>query len=512
MTYTHSSLFALLIALAMSHPVRAQEQAAPSRSAGLDGGEEGVPRSLDFDRLLEEPGQRWSIPEIAQRAVTTVHLVAAADDRVDQAVAVTQEVRAAAIPRFDLTARYTRLSPIDNAPLVPIEFDVAGARQLAGQVQDPAAQQLWQGQIDLLEQLSATTIQVPQNYYNFRASVRYPLLQLFIEILPGIRAAEQGEDAQRYEANVVRNEVALEVIEIYMNHARARGALAVAELAVEQAEGNKAQAEALLRGGIGNRPAVLRFEARVAAAERGRAEAQAEVESTANALRTLLNLPGEGPLAFQERFTELPEITVTEDEKDLVEAAWDLRDEMQAANALVRSREYAVRSARGSMAPAVGVEAAADYAQPNPLFIPPIDDFRASWNVSAIANWSPDGTWTASRRKERATAVLHEAEEQRRQLRDLIRIEVVRAYAAYHASFESVRAAKRQVDAAEEAYDATRRGFEVGVFDATEVIDAEVDANRARLALIDAAARLRVRESALRTAIGEHLWEIKAEL
>ena len=143
----------------------------------------------------------------------------------------------------------------------------------------------------------------------------------------------------------------------------------------------------------------------------------------------------------------------------------------------------------------------------NPLFIPPIEDFRTSWNVTAVATWSPDGTWSASRAKERAAAVLAEAEEQRKQLRDLIEIEVVRAYVAYEASFESVRAAKRQVEAAEEAYDAKRRGFDVGITDATEVIDAEVDANRARLALIDAAALLRVRESALRTAIGEHLWE-----
>ena len=470
--------------------------------------DQGVPRRLDFDRLLEQPGQRWSMGKVAARAIQTVHLVKAADNRVDQAAAATQEVRAAAIPRFELSARYTRLSRIDNAPLIPINVDFDGARMVLAQVQDPAARELLAGQLDVLEQVSSLgTIQVPQNRYNFRASVRYPLLRLFVEILPGIRSAEYGEAAQRYEANVVRNDIALEVIEIYMDHARARGALAVADLALLQARENRDKAEALLRGGIGNRPDVLRFEARVAAAERGRAESWADAESTANALRTLLDIPGTGPLAFQEGFTEVPKPAVVEARKDLVEAAWKLRDEMQAASALVRSRKYALRVARGAMAPAVGVEAGADYARPNPLFIPPIDDFRTSWNVTAVASWSPDGTWSASRAKERAAAVLAEAEEQRRQLRDLIEIEVVRAYVAYQASFESVKAAKRQVEAAEEAYDAKRRGFDVGIADATEVIDAEVDANRARLALIDAAARLRVRESALRTAIGEHLWE-----
>jgi len=501
--------FPLILILLHQSAFAQADPPGPERPAGLGGVDDhGVPRGLAFDRLLEEPGQRWSMSAVAKRSIETVHLVQAADDRVDQAVATKQEARAAAIPRFNLRGRYTRLSQIDNDPLVPIDVDFDAAREALAQVQDPAAQQLIGGQLDVLEQVSQlATIQVPRNRYNFRASVRYPLLQLFLQILPGIRAAEQGEIASRYEANVARNDIALEVIEIYMNHARARGALAVAELAVRQARENQAQAQAQLEGGIGNKPDVLRFEARVAAAERGRAESLADVTSTANALRTLLDLPGSGPLAFQERFNEVPERTVNEDLRDLVEAAWKLRDEMQAANALVRSRRYSVRVARGAMSPTLGVEAGADYARPNPLFIPPIDDFRTSWNVTAVANWSPDGTWSASRAKQRAIAVLNEAEEQRRQLRDLIEIEVVRAHAAYDASFASVQAALRQVEAAEEAYDAKRRGFEVGVFDATEVIDAEVDANRARLALIDAAARLRIRESALRTALGEHLWE-----
>ncbi len=462
---------------------------------------------LDLDRVLEEPGVPWSIARVAQRAVQTVHRVGAAEARLDQAVATTQEARAAAIPRIDLIARYTRLSRIDNDPLAPIPVDFDRARDVLAQVQDPAARELLGGQLDVLEGISSDSIQVPRNNYNFRAVARYPLLQLFVEILPGIRAASEGELASRFEADVVRNAVALDSIDLYMSHARARGALAVAELAFRQAEQNRDQAEALLRSGVGNRPDLLRFEARVAAAERARAEARADVEATSNALRTLLDLPGEGPLSFEERLTTLPTPSFTDERGSLVERAWEQRDEMLAASALVRAREHAVRAARGSMAPSVGVEAGVDYGQPNPLFVPPNEDFRTSWNVSAVIGWSPDGTWSASRAKQRAIAAAREAEQRREQLRDLVRIEVVRAHAAYEASFESVRAAKRQIEAAEGAYAAKRQGFEVGVFDATEVIDAEVDVNRARLALIDAAARLRIRESTLRAAIGEHLWE-----
>ena len=486
-------------------PAEAESTEALEEKARLE--EAAVPERLDLDRVLAEPGVPWSIERVAKRSVQTVYLVDAADRRVEQAVATTQEARAGAIPRFDLLARYTRLSPINNAPLAPIPVDFDAARQTLAEVQDPAAQALLGEQIDVLQEFSESSIQVPRNQYNFRASVRYPLLALFVQILPGIRTAQSAETASRFESNVTRNGTALDLIEIYMNHARARGSLAVAQLGLQQAQSNRDQAEALLRGGIGNKPDLLRFEARVALAERGIAEARADVAATAISLRTLLDIPGSGPLAFEERLTELPKTTIRESTDDLVEAAWKIRDEMQAANSLVQAREYAVRASKGAMSPGLGVEAGVYYGRPNLLFTPPIDEFRTSWNVSAVLSWSPDGTWSASRVKERARAQEAEARAQREQLKDLIRIEVVSTEAAYRAAIESVRAAKRQVDAAEEAYAAKRRGFEVGVFDATEVIDAEVDVNRARLALIDAAAALRIRESALRTSIGEHLWE-----
>ena len=77
------------------------EAPASSKSLAAD----AVPDRFDLDRVLEEPGVPWSIAKIAQRSAQTVHLVDAADRRVDQAAATTQEVRASAIPRFDFSAR-----------------------------------------------------------------------------------------------------------------------------------------------------------------------------------------------------------------------------------------------------------------------------------------------------------------------------------------------------------------------------------------------------------------------
>ena len=459
----------LLLGLSSSGEAQHDPDRAPAEARA-------VTPSLDLDSILRGPGQRWSIHRIAKQAVAASPTVEVARERLAQAEAITSEAQAGLLPRVLLTGRYTRLSRINNDPLASV-----GGEELR--------------------------IEVPRNHYVFRAIAAYPISQLFLEILPGIRAAKQGEAAGRYEVNVTRNAIALRAISIYMNHARARGALAVAELAMRQADENLRQAEARLRNGLGNRPDVLRFKGRVAQADRGRAESQALVESSANALRALLNLQGAGPFAFEERLTEIPDRAPYAQGEALLATAWAERDEMLAVNHLVRSRAYSTKATRGSAAPKFAVEAGVSYANPNARFVPPVADFRTSWNVSTVVFWSPDGAYAASQAARRAAAATEEAWQQREELRDLIRIEVVQADAEYRAAFVSMEAAQRQVDAAEEAYAAKRRGYELGAFDATEVIDAEVDANRARLALIDVAANLRIRENRLRRAAGQHLWE-----
>ncbi|MEM6730855.1 MAG: TolC family protein, partial [Myxococcota bacterium] len=246
--------------------------------------------------------------------------------------------------------------------------------------------------------------------------------------------------------------------------------------------------------------------ARLAEAEAERAERAAAVESTANALRVLLHIDGEGPLAFEESLTELPDrdqalLSAT------LDYAFQSRDELRALELATRASERQASAVNGGAWPTLSIAGGIDYANPNPLFTPPIEEFRTSYTVSGILSWSPDRAWAASRRGNAAEAQVVSAREREASLRDSIRTEVVDAKARYRASFEIYAAAVRQTAAAEEAYAARKKGYEVGLFDATSLIDSELDARRARLALIDAGANVRVRRYTLARALGEHLWE-----
>lgn len=467
--------------------------------------------TLDLDRMLAEPGPRWSVDRVAARAVQTSPNVDVAVARLEVARARADEAWSEALPRTSLRASYTRLATVDNDPLIELALDTSAARAGIPQLGDPAAQTLWTGLIDQLDALAGARIDVPRNQWALSAAARYPVTPLFFEILPAIRASERGAEASDLEADVTRNDVALEVVELYLRHARARGAAAVAEQAVREAERNLADARARLESGTGNRPDVLRFEARLAETAGARAERQADVVATARALRTLLDLPGSGPIAFSEQITSLPSDPFAgATAATLVDRAESERDAVAAVELLVESGQHAARAQRGGVLPRLLVDGRVDYANPNPLFVPPNEDFRATWALGARLEWSPDGAWASSRRARRADAQLAATRARLERIRDAVRIEVTSTEARYRASRLSFEAAQQGVGAAREALRARRRGYELGVVDATALIDAELAASRARLAVVDAGVEIRIRLARLQRAIGQHLWEASA--
>jgi outer membrane protein TolC len=451
-----------------------------------------------------QPGRGWTAQRVARAAVERSPRVASARARLDAARAEAARAEAGVLPRARVAARYTRLSEIDNDPLVDLTVDVDAARAGIAQIGDPATRAVLGPQIEQLSELGGASIEIPQNQYALSAQVRYPVSQLFLEIIPEIRAREEAAEAASAETDVARNVAALEAIEAFYEHARARSALEVSRLAVKQAGVNLEAAEARLAAKTGTRPDLLRFQARLAAVEREKAERTAAVAASASAVRTLAGIDGEGPLPVGELLsTSIAGLAA----EGLVDRALETRDELRAVRRLVSAREAAAAAARGGAWPKLLADARYDYANPNNLFVPPGDRFRSSWSLSGILSWSPDGAWKATRDAARADAEVRAAEGQAGALRDLVRIEVTGAEARVAAARTALAASRRGLTAAEAGYRAIARGYALGLYDATDLIEAELQLEEARLGLIDAGVELRVRHARLRRAVGEHLWE-----
>lgn len=441
----------------------------------------------------------WTAAEVAARALEVAPAVEAARQRQSVASAQAEQAWASVLPRVQVSARYTRLSSIDNDPLVtfPVEPDTLQAQ--VNQVDDPDARALWQAQVSVLD---ASVIQIPQNQGAFQARIEYPVTALFLEILPAVRASSGLAEAESIQMKVTEADVELRAVQTYFLHARARAAAAVATQSLEDAETNLDRAEARLVQGLAVRPDVLRFRARRAEALGQVAESQAEVDASAEALRTLLRLESTSPIGIGEAVAReapaRPETTLAE----LVGEAREKRAEVLALRQITESQQQLERSARGAVAPRLSVAAQVDTARPNALYTPPGDDFRTTAFASVVVEWSPDGAWSASRRAKGARAEVRRLQAEQEGLEDAIRIEVSRAWTRFQASFSVFEAARAQLEAASEAYAARLRGYEVGVADSTELLDASTDLDRARLSAVDAGVEIRLRETELLRALG----------
>jgi multidrug efflux pump subunit AcrB/outer membrane protein TolC len=471
--------------------------------------------AVDLDGLLARGGTPLDRRTVARRAVLVSPDLAAARARAQRAEAAWRVVRSALLPRTRAGVRYTRVSDIDNDPLVDTDaLGLNALADLAREIDDPTTREVILAQLGGQEQLGDARISVPGNQLAFFAEASYPVSQVFTEILPSIRAAQDAADAEALAVEAARRDAALRAVETWLAHVLARGALGVAELAVRDARENVRRARARLAEGVGTRPDVLRFEARLAEDEALRASRWADVEATAEALRALLDLPrermdGGGALpgfAAAKRVGAPSVESIPRAEQGvagLIDDAWAARPELLALNRLVAAREHAVDAAGGARWPTLSVGANVEVGQPNSLYVPPNgDDVRTSWTAGAELSWSPDGTVRAQRERSRALADLDEIEAQREALRDGIRIEVARAWASHRAAFPRLEAARRQVAAATEAYDARRASWNQGVTSANEVLEAELDRNRARLALVDAGTALLRADTRLRHATG----------
>lgn len=451
-------------------------------------------------------GDALTLQRMADLAVARAPQVHAARARLEAAQAGVAEAQAGILPRVQLNARYTRLSEIDNDPLVALSIDLDAARAGTAQITDPAARAVIGAQIDQLAGLAQGRIVIPQNQYAFSAQLDYPASQLFFEILPGVEARSKSATAAALDVDVVRNVVALEAMEALLGHARAQRALQVARRAEARAKTNLDAARARAEVGQASRPDVLRFEARSAEAQGAVAAREADVQRSAVAVRTLAGLPGQGPAELAASVFTAPESS-TGDAATWVEKAYAERDELEALSERTLAGARAADAAAGAMLPTLAASARVDYANPNNLFVPPGDEFRTSWSLSAVLSWSPDGAWAAHKATDAARARARETRALMEALRDLVRIEVHEAHARRRAAEQGWAAAKRSAAAAETGYEAVREGYELGVFDATDLIDSELQLERARLGVIDASVSFRIWQVRLQFRSGARLWQ-----
>lgn len=469
---------------------------APTPPPAPDGG-------VDLEAVLHGEGVGLTADEAAEAATRTAPQVERAQAALRQAQAGADRALYGFIPQLALSFRYTRLSEIQNATFsTGPSIDPATIPALTGGVDDPDARFLWDTLLTAQAESANFTFPILLNQFALRASLSYPVSNALLQILPAYEGAQTNAEAAELQIAVQRRDIALQARESFYNYARARASLAVAESSLRQAESRHEQVQAFVQAGTSAAVDELRLRAQVAAARVAVARAQSGVQLSATALRTIMHTPGRAPIAVgEDLLAGLPALE-SQDDETLFRAAVSRRDDVRALERLIEATGHQVDAAEGSRYPSLALQANLDYQNPNNRVFPQTEEFRESWDVSAVLSWSPHDLLNGERQADEARAQQDQVRQDLRTLEDAIRLQVTEALTTYQSSVLALEAAQLGVEAAQESYRVQMERYAAGAATTSDVIDSSAEQVRAQLDLVNAAIDARVARARLDRAIG----------
>lgn len=439
--------------------------------------------------------------EAAARAVANAPSLARADAAVRVAEAGSIQALASVIPTVTLTGRASYTNRIVNNLSTSSQADRATADALVAQVTDPSAQLLLGGLVNAFSNLNFPYF---RSQYELSAQVSYPLTASLLTALPLYRAAGLSVDAARVQRDADLAVIALRAREAFYEHVRARGALVVANEAVEAVRAHRDQVAALVEAGVAARADLLQVEAQLASADVAVRNTELGVAISARALGILIAADDEAIPQIQiGEDVSLPVDMPTGTIDELETRALSQRPEMLAIASSREARSLEMRAHGASRMPQVALNAGVQYMNPNTRYIPQTRTFRTSWDLSAVITWSPNEAMRAEGRRRQASAALDQLDAQELELRDGVRLEVTQAYQQLHSAHATVTSAAAAVAAAEEAYRVRSEQLAHGVIVSVELADARTTLTRARLELVDSSVQVRIASARLRRALGE---------
>jgi outer membrane protein TolC len=423
----------------------------------------------------------------ADRAVRTSYEAAAARSTQGAAQARVDEASYAFLPKLSVSARYTRLSDFTPSPLFP--FAIAATDAPAGTVSPPTAST---GPVSIAPVLDT---------YALDATLILPLTDYVLRLARGLEAAKHGRDAAEWETVVADSRARLAGQIAFYEWIRANASVDAAKKSVTEQRAHLGDVTSQLSQGNASRADALRVDSAVASAEATLAEAEAQRATAETRLRTLLHLSDSVSLTTHAALNA-PLDPVERDEAEWRSEAYRTRAELHGLEAAESAARAQGSVARATYVPTVGAFANATYANPNPRYFPPEGVWHATWAVGVAVTWAltdiPGAHASASAADARGDALVA----QRNALRDALAVEVVQYFESVRAADAKVVATDKQLESALEAYRVTRSLFANARATTSNVLDAEMDLARARLAWVNARVDARVARARLEHAAG----------
>jgi outer membrane protein TolC len=422
----------------------------------------------DLDTLFAAGG--LTAEQAASRAGTASPTVRRRVAELDAAIAQRQAAELARVPVVSGRASYTRLSAI-----APVVFPIPGVN---------------------------FTIQSLQNAYLAEAQLVVPLSDYLLRYPALIDTARLGVEVARIDKRSSELGAGQDARLAYYEWLRARLQVLIAQRQLVQVQRTLDQVRALAEVQRLSRADLMRVEAQEADAEQTVDQLQNLAQLREEQLRILIGAPPGEPLAIGEDVRSDVAVAGVAPLDDLMGAARRQRLEFRALDTGIEAKQRQRDAELASSLPRLSAVGVADYADPNQRVFPQVDQFKFTWQVGAQLTWTINDALIAETTKRRIQAEANELRADRQNLDNGTRIEVLNAQQAVALAQHALATTQKGLAAAEESYRVRRELLNAERATAVELVDAETELTRARIAALNARVDLRVAQAQLSHAVG----------
>jgi len=331
---------------------------------------------------------------------------------------------------------------------------------------------------------------------------------LDLSAITSLGSARQGVKAANFRRTATRHDVALETRRRFYDVVKAIHLSNVASGALRVARDDERRVRALFEVGSVSKSDLLKAQVRTAQSEFD------SLSSSQNVTVTRVNLAQQIGLAEAEIGavdTVLTAELQTYDEAALLEEASRNRPDLRAAEAELKAANGAVTSARLARLPYVTVNGDVTFnprstqsatitgldtlGAPSIVSTGSVSESDREWRGSVALNLDIFDGFAKDSRNASARARQIRVKDARDALRRNLASEVHATLLSYQEAIERDRVARRAVESAEENLNLTQQKYNVGSATILELIDAEVQLQRARSDAVSALAAMRVAEA-----------------
>ncbi len=456
-------LFAVSPALAQPAPKKAP-------NAPTVGAENLAEFEKEIDALFVKGG--LTPEQAARRAPAASPEVQRRIAELEASIAQLDAARFAQVPQIGVKGSYTRLSEI-----APVDFN--------------------------LGPMGSFAFTFPPNSYVVEGQIGVPISDYALRFPKLVQAARLGTQAARTQKLSSEVNVAQDARTTYFEWVRARLQVLVAERQLIQVRSSLKQVRALFDAQRFSKADLMRVESQESEAARQADQLRYLAALREEQLRLQIGAPSDEKLDIGEEAREEVAAPPPAGLDDLMKQAVARRLEFRAIDLSIQAKEKQQQSAKADGIPRLSAFAVGDYSNPNPRIFPQKAQWDFTWQAGVQLTWSLNDTLQSSANQRRLIAETNQLRADRESLLRGTRIEVLSAEQGVQTALLSLQTTKKGLEAAEESYRVRRELLNADRATAIELVDAETDLTRARIAAIDARINLRIALYALAHALGQ---------